>query len=212
MNIEKRRNIFSLLKKNNPNPSTELKYNSPFELLIAVILSAQATDISVNKATFKLFKIANTAEKISLLSIIKIESVIKNIGLFHTKAKNIHETSKIIAQRYLGDIPSSRENLENLPGVGRKTANVILNTIFKEPVIAVDTHIFRLSNRIKLAPGRTPLSVELKLTKLIPNEFLVDAHHLLILHGRYICKAKNPDCNNCLIKELCEYKNKSLVN
>jgi endonuclease-3 len=212
MNIEKRRKIFSLLKKNNPNPSTELKYNSPFELLIAVILSAQATDISVNKATFKLFKIANTAEKISLLSIIKIESVIKNIGLFHTKAKNIHETSKIIAQRYLGDIPSSRENLENLPGVGRKTANVILNTIFKEPVIAVDTHIFRLSNRIKLAPGRTPLSVELKLTKLIPNEFLVDAHHLLILHGRYICKAKNPDCNNCLIKELCEYKNKSLVN
>jgi len=212
MNIEKRRKIFSLLKKNNPNPSTELKYNSPFELLIAVILSAQATDISVNKATIKLFKIANTAEKISLLSIIKIESVIKNIGLFHTKAKNIHETSKIIAQRYLGDIPSSRENLENLPGVGRKTANVILNTIFKEPVIAVDTHIFRLSNRIKLAPGRTPLSVELKLTKLIPNEFLVDAHHLLILHGRYICKAKNPDCNNCLIKELCEYKNKSLVN
>ena len=212
MNIEKRRKIFSLLKKNNPNPSTELKYNSPFELLIAVILSAQATDISVNKATFKLFKIANTAEKISLLSIIKIESVIKNIGLFHTKAKNIHETSKIIAQRYLGDIPSSRENLENLPGVGRKTANVILNTIFKEPVIAVDTHIFRLSNRIKLAPGRTPLAVELKLTKLIPNEFLVDAHHLLILHGRYICKAKNPDCNNCLIKELCEYKNKSLVN
>ena len=212
MNIEKRRKIFSLLKKNNPNPSTELKYNSPFELLIAVILSAQATDISVNKATFKLFKIANTAEKISLLSIIKIESVIKNIGLFHTKAKNIHETSKIIAQRYLGDIPSSRENLENLPGVGRKTANVILNTIFKEPVIAVDTHIFRLSNRIKLAPGRTPLSVELKLTKLIPNEFLVDAHHLLILHGRYICKAKNPDCNNCLIKKLCEYKNKPLVN
>ena len=212
MNIEKRRKIFSLLKKNNPNPSTELKYSSSFELLIAVILSAQATDISVNKATIKLFKIANTAEKISLLSIIKIESVIKNIGLFHTKAKNIHETSKIIAQRYLGDIPSSRENLENLPGVGRKTANVILNTIFKEPVIAVDTHIFRLSNRIKLAPGRTPLAVELKLTKLIPNEFLVDAHHLLILHGRYICKAKNPDCNNCLIKELCEYKNKSLVN
>jgi len=212
MNIEKRRKIFSLLKKNNPNPSTELKYNSPFELLIAVILSAQATDISVNKATIKLFKIANTAEKISLLSIIKIESVIKNIGLFHTKAKNIHETSKIIAQRYLGDIPSSRENLENLPGVGRKTANVILNTIFKEPVIAVDTHIFRLSNRIKLAPGRTPLAVELKLTKLIPNEFLVDAHHLLILHGRYICKAKNPDCNNCLIKKLCEYKNKPLVN
>ena len=211
MNIEKRRKIFSLLKKNNPNPSTELIYNSPFELLIAVILSAQATDISVNKSTIKLFATANTAEKISLLSIIKLESLIKNIGLFRTKAKNIHKTSEIIAQRYSGEIPHSREKLENLPGVGRKTANVILNTIFKKPVIAVDTHIFRLSNRIKLAPGKTPLAVELKLTKLIPNEFLVDAHHLLILHGRYVCKAKNPDCNNCVINKLCEYKNKILV-
>ena len=211
MNIEKRRNIFSLLKKNNPNPSTELIYNSPFELLIAVILSAQATDISVNKSTIKLFATANTAEKISLLSIIKLESLIKNIGLFRTKAKNIHKTSKIINQKYFGEIPQDREGLENLPGVGRKTANVILNTIFKKPVIAVDTHIFRLSNRIKLAPGKTPLAVELKLTKLIPNEFLVDAHHLLILHGRYVCKAKNPDCNNCVINKLCEYKNKILV-
>ena len=211
MNIEKRRKIFSLLKKNNPNPSTELIYNSPFELLIAVILSAQATDISVNKSTIKLFAIANTAEKISLLSIIKLESLIKNIGLFRTKAKNIHKTSKIINQKYFGEIPQDREGLENLPGVGRKTANVILNTIFKKPVIAVDTHIFRLSNRIKLAPGKTPLAVELKLTKLIPNEFLVDAHHLLILHGRYVCKAKNPDCNNCVINKLCEYKNKILV-
>jgi len=210
MNIEKRREIFSLLKKNNPNPTTELKYNSPFELLIAVILSAQATDISVNKATIHLFKIANTAEKISSLSIIKIESLIKNIGLFHTKAKNIHKTSEIIAQRYSGEIPHSREKLENLPGVGRKTANVILNTIFKEPVIAVDTHIFRLSNRIKLAPAKTPLAVELKLTKLTPNEFMVDAHHLLIIHGRYVCKARNPDCNRCVIKKLCEYKNKPL--
>jgi endonuclease-3 len=208
MNIEKRRKIFSLLKKNNPNPSTELKYNSPFELLIAVILSAQATDISVNKATVHLFKIANTAEKISSLSIIKIESLIKNIGLFHTKAKNIHKTSEIITQKYFGEIPNHREGLESLPGVGRKTANVILNTIFKEPVIAVDTHIFRLSNRIKLATAKTPLAVELKLTKLIPNEFLIDAHNLLILHGRYVCKAKNPDCNNCLIKKLCEYKYK----
>jgi endonuclease-3 len=211
MNIEKRRKIFSLLKKNNPNPSTELIYNSPFELLIAVILSAQATDISVNKSTIKLFATANTAEKISLLSIIKLESLIKNIGLFRTKAKNIHKTSEIINQKYFGEIPQDREGLENLPGVGRKTANVILNTIFKKPVIAVDTHIFRLSNRIKLAPGKTPLAVELKLTKLIPNEFLVDAHHLLILHGRYVCKAKNPDCNNCVINKLCEYKNKILV-
>ena len=208
MNIEKRRKIFSLLKKNNPSPSTELKYNSPFELLISVILSAQATDISVNKATVHLFKIANTAEKISSLSIIKIESLIKNIGLFHTKAKNIHKTSEIIAQKYFGEIPNNRDGLESLPGVGRKTANVILNTIFNKPVIAVDTHIFRLSNRIKLATAKTPLAVELKLTKVIPNEFLVDAHHLLILHGRYVCKAKNPDCNNCLIKKLCEYKHK----
>jgi len=211
MNIEKRKKIFSLLKKNNPNPTTELNYNSSFELLIAVILSAQATDISVNKATIQLFTIANTAEKISSLSIAKIESLIKNIGLFHTKAKNILKTSEIISQEYSGEIPSSRESLENLPGVGRKTANVILNTIFKEPVIAVDTHIFRLSNRIKLAPGNTPLAVELKLTKLIPNEFLVDAHNLLILHGRYVCKARNPDCIKCVIKELCEYKSKCLV-
>jgi endonuclease-3 len=212
MNIEKRSKIFSLLKINNPNPTTELKYNSSFELLIAVILSAQATDISVNKATIRLFTIANTAEKISSLSIAKIESLIKNIGLFHTKAKNILKTSEIISQEYSGEIPSSRESLENLPGVGRKTANVILNTIFKEPVIAVDTHIFRLSNRIKLAPGNTPLAVELKLTKLIPNEFLVDAHNLLILHGRYVCKARNPDCIKCVIKELCEYKNKTIEN
>jgi len=211
MNVEKRKKIFSLLKKNNPNPTTELNYNSSFELLIAVILSAQATDISVNKATIQLFTIANTAEKISSLSIAKIESLIKNIGLFHTKAKNILKTSEIISQEYSGEIPSSRESLENLPGVGRKTANVILNTIFKEPVIAVDTHIFRLSNRIKLAPGNTPLAVELKLTKLIPNEFLVDAHNLLILHGRYVCKARNPDCIKCVIKELCEYKSKCLV-
>jgi len=211
MNVEKRKKIFSLLKKNNPNPTTELNYNSSFELLIAVILSAQATDISVNKATIQLFTIANTAEKISSLSIAKIESLIKNIGLFHTKAKNILKTSEIISQEYSGEIPSSRESLENLPGVGRKTANVILNTIFKEPVIAVDTHIFRLSNRIKLAPGNTPLAVELKLTRLIPNEFLVDAHNLLILHGRYVCKARNPDCIKCVIKELCEYKSKSLL-
>ena len=211
MNIEKRRKIFSLLKKNNPNPSTELKYSSSFELLIAVILSAQATDISVNKATVNLFKVANDSEKISSLTIKKIETLIKNIGLFHTKAKNIHNTSKIISQKYFGKVPRDREDLESLPGVGRKTANVILNTIFKEPVIAVDTHIFRLSNRIKLAPAKTPLAVELKLTKLTTNEFLVEAHNLLILHGRYVCKAKNPDCVNCIIEELCEYKNKTIA-
>ena len=212
MNIDKRRKIFSLLKKNIPNPSTELEYNSSFELLIAVILSAQATDVSVNKATINLFKIANTPEKISLLPIKKIESLIKNIGLFRTKAKNILKTSKIISQKYSGKIPEDRKTLESLPGVGRKTANVILNTIFKEPVIAVDTHIFRLSNRIKLAPGKTPLEVELKLTKLIPDEFLVDAHHLLILHGRYVCKAQSPNCNNCIIEKLCEYKDKLSLN
>ena len=212
MNIDKRRKIFSLLKKNIPNPSTELEYNSSFELLIAVILSAQATDVSVNKATINLFKIANTPEKISLLPIKKIESLIKNIGLFRTKAKNILKTSKIISQKYSGKIPEDRKTLESLPGVGRKTANVILNTIFKEPVIAVDTHIFRLSNRIKLAPGKTPLEVELKLTKLIPDEFLVDAHHLLILHGRYVCKAQSPNCNNCIIEKLCEYKDKLSFN
>ncbi|MFL2980606.1 MAG: endonuclease III [Methylophilaceae bacterium] len=212
MNIDKRRKIFSLLKKNIPNPSTELEYNSSFELLIAVILSAQATDVSVNKATINLFKIANTPEKISLLPIKKIESLIKNIGLFRTKAKNILKTSKIISQKFAGKIPEDRKTLESLPGVGRKTANVILNTIFKEPVIAVDTHIFRLSNRIKLAPGKTPLEVELKLTKLIPDEFLVDAHHLLILHGRYVCKAQSPNCNNCIIEKLCEYKDKLSLN
>ena len=212
MNIDKRRKIFSLLKKNIPNPSTELEYSSSFELLIAVILSAQATDVSVNKATINLFKIANTPEKISLLPIKKIESLIKNIGLFRTKAKNILKTSKIISQKYSGKIPKDRKTLESLPGVGRKTANVILNTIFREPVIAVDTHIFRLSNRIKLAPGKTPLEVELKLTKLIPDEFLVDAHHLLILHGRYVCKAQSPNCNNCIIEKLCEYKDKLSLN
>ena len=204
MNTEKRRKIFSLLKKNNPHPSTELIYKSPFELLISVILSAQATDISVNKATVKLFSIANTAKKISLLSIHEIEALIKNIGLFRTKAKNIQKTSTIINQSFLGKIPRNREDLESLPGVGRKTANVILNTIFNEPVVGVDTHIFRLSNRIKLAPGKTPLAVELKLTRLIPNEFLVDAHHLLILHGRYVCQARKPKCEECKITHFCK--------
>ncbi len=209
MNLAKRRIIFTILKKSIPNAKTELNYASPFQLLIAVILSAQATDTSVNKATKKLFIIAGLSKKLSKLSIKTIETHIKTIGLYKTKAKNISLTSKIIEKDYLGEIPHDRSILESLPGVGRKTANVILNTIFGDPVIAVDTHIFRLANRINLASGKNPLEVEKKLTKLTPKEFLVDAHHLLILHGRYICKAQNPICKECLIYEFCEYKGKS---
>ena len=209
MNLAKRRIIFTILKKSIPNAKTELNYASPFQLLIAVILSAQATDTSVNKATKKLFIIAGLSKNLSKLSIKTIETHIKTIGLYKTKAKNISLTSKIIEKDYLGEIPHDRSILESLPGVGRKTANVILNTIFGDPVIAVDTHIFRLANRINLASGKNPLEVEKKLTKLTPKEFLVDAHHLLILHGRYICKAQNPICKECLIYEFCEYKCKS---
>lgn len=208
MNKDKRTKIFTLLKESIPNAKTELNYSTPFQLLIAVILSAQATDISVNKATDKLFSIAGTAKKLSILPIEKIENLIKTIGLFKTKAKNISQTSKIIEDRFKGDVPHDRLILESLPGVGRKTANVILNTIFGDPVIAVDTHIFRLANRIKLAPGKNPLEVERKLTKLIPKEFIVDAHHLLILHGRYVCKAQRPNCKKCIIYEYCEFKDK----
>ncbi|MDG2252856.1 MAG: endonuclease III [Methylophilaceae bacterium] len=209
MNSKKRIEIFSLLKQSNPDAKTELIYNSPFQLLIAVILSAQATDISVNKATGKLFNAASSAKELSNLSVRTIESYINNIGLYKTKAKNIFLTSKFIDKNYDGAIPHDRVILESLPGVGRKTANVILNTIFGDPVIAVDTHIFRLANRINLAAGNSPLEVEDRLTKLTPKEYLVDAHHLLILHGRYICKAKNPNCSSCIISNLCEYKNKS---
>ncbi|MDC0423268.1 endonuclease III [Methylophilaceae bacterium] len=209
MNPKKRSEIFSLLKQSNPNAKTELIYNSPFQLLIAVILSAQATDISVNKATKKLFNAASSAKKISKLSIETIETYINTIGLYKTKAKNILLTSKYIDDHYNGDIPHDRYILEGLPGVGRKTANVILNTIFGDPVIAVDTHIFRLANRINLAGGRSPLEVEKRLTKLTPKEYLVDAHHLLILHGRYVCKAKNPICSKCIIFDLCESNKKT---
>jgi len=212
MNREKRGEIFSLLKKNTPNPTTELIYRSSFELLIAVILSAQTTDIAVNKATKFLFKKANTAKTLSKLPISEIETLIKTIGLYKNKAKNISNTSKILQQRFKGEVPHDRIALESFPGVGRKTANVILNTIFKEPVIAVDTHIFRLSNRLNIGPGKTPLDVEKKLTKLVPKEYLSDAHHLLILHGRYICKASRPDCLNCMINHLCEYKFKTTIN
>ena len=210
MNLEKRRAIFTLLKKNTPNPTTELIYHSSFELLISVILSAQTTDIAVNKVTKKLFKIANTPLLLSNLKVDKIEKLINAIGLYKNKAKNIKATSSILLEKFNGEVPSTREELESLPGVGRKTANVILNTLFKKPVIAVDTHIFRLANRINIAPAKTPLTVEKRLTKLIPNEFLNDAHHLLILHGRYICKAIKPQCSECVINNLCEYKKKLL--
>ena len=208
MNYAKREKIFSLLKKNIPNAKTELIYQSPFQLLIAVILSAQATDISVNKATKKLYQRAGNAAQLSRLTLNEIENLIKTIGLYKTKAKNILNTSQIIHMEYCGEVPNNRTVLESLPGVGRKTANVILNTIFHEPVIAVDTHIYRLANRINLAPGKTPLEVEKKLTKLTPKQFLTDAHHLLILHGRYVCKAQKPLCSDCIINDLCEYKGK----
>ena len=208
MNINKRSEIFTLLKKHIPNPTTELVYHSPFELLISVILSAQTTDIAVNKVTKNLFEIANTPLSLSKLKISTIEKLINSIGLYKNKAKNIKATSLILYEKFNSEVPDNREKLESLPGVGRKTANVILNTLFKKPVIAVDTHIFRLANRINIAKAKTPLAVEKKLTKLIPKEFLNDAHHLLILHGRYTCKALNPQCNGCVIENLCEYKNK----
>ena len=211
MNINKRSEIFTLLKKHIPNPTTELVYHSPFELLISVILSAQTTDIAVNKVTKNLFEIANTPLSLSKLKISTIEKLINSIGLYKNKAKNIKATSLILYEKFNSEVPNNREKLESLPGVGRKTANVILNTLFKKPVIAVDTHIFRLANRINIAKAKTPLAVEKKLTKLIPKEFLNDAHHLLILHGRYTCKALNPQCNGCVIENLCEYQNKTLL-
>ena len=208
MNYEKRWDIFNALKNHIKEPRTELVYKNTFELLIAVILSAQTTDIQVNRVTAKLFKIAPDPLKLSKLSLDKIESLINSIGLYKNKAKNIQHTSSILITEYSGKVPQSRKELESLPGVGRKTANVVLNTVFDQPVIAVDTHIFRLANRINLAKGKTPLEVEKKLTRLTPTEFLIDAHHLLILHGRYVCKAQNPDCSNCCIYDFCEYKKK----
>ena len=211
MNHQKRFKIFEALSNVTPNPTTELIYQNPFQLLIAVILSAQATDKSVNKATFLLFNKAPNAEKLSQMKLSAIESCIKTIGLYKTKAKNILETAKIIHAQYQGIVPKERLSLESLPGVGRKTANVILNTIFNEPAIAVDTHIFRIANRINLAPGETVLQVEKKLMKSTPEVFLKNAHHLLILHGRYTCTARQPKCSQCVIYDLCEYKKKSLV-
>jgi len=208
MNHEKRWKIFNALKNQIKEPKTELIYKNSFELLIAVILSAQTTDIQVNRVTKKLFKIAPDPGSLSELSLDKIESLINSIGLYKNKAKNIQHTSKLLITKYNSNVPHSRKELETLPGVGRKTANVILNTIFNQPVIAVDTHIFRLANRINLAKGKTPLEVETKLTRFTPDEFLIDAHHLLILHGRYVCKAQKPDCSSCCIYVFCEYKKK----
>lgn len=201
--------IFERLKAQNPEPRSELKYRSRFELLIAVMLSAQATDISVNKATRNLFGRANTAKKMLALGSSELKSYIKTIGLFNTKANNILKTCKILIAEHGGRVPHDRDALTRLPGVGRKTANVILNTAFGENTIAVDTHIFRVANRIGLAKAKTPLAVEQKLLKVVPDLYKRHAHHWLILHGRYVCTARNPDCNNCLISDLCEYKYKT---
>lgn len=205
MNTEKRFEIFKRLSVAIPNPTTELKHRSTFELLVAVILSAQATDKSVNIATDKLYAIANTPEAILDLGLHELESYIKTIGLYHTKAKNILATCQILITQHESQVPNTRKALEALPGVGRKTANVILNTAFGQPTIAVDTHLFRLGNRTKLATGKNVLEVEMKYLKTIPKEFIQDAHHLLILHGRYICTARKPKCAQCCIKDLCEF-------
>jgi endonuclease-3 len=205
MNRDKRTEIFRRLQAANPHPTTELDYSTPFELLIAVILSAQATDKGVNRATRRLFPVANTPETILALGIAGLSDYIKTIGLFNSKAKNIHQTCRIIVEQHAGEVPSDRAALEALPGVGRKTANVILNTAFGQPTVAVDTHIYRVANRTRLARGKTPLAVEKRLTRLIPAEFLHDAHHWLILHGRYVCKARRPECERCIIADLCEH-------
>lgn len=202
---EQARQIFSVLQQANPNPTTELNYSNGFELLTAVILSAQATDVGVNKATAKLFPVANTATKIAALGIDGIIPYIKTIGLYQTKAKNVIAMATILNEKYNGEVPKTRKELEALPGVGRKTANVVLNTLYRQPTMAVDTHIFRLSNRLGIAKGKTVLEVEQKLLKVIPKEYLLDAHHWLILHGRYICKARKPECEKCQITEYCDY-------
>ncbi len=209
MNAEKRRAIFEILRDANPEPTTELEHATPFELLISVMLSAQATDKSVNLATEKLYKIANTPQAILDLGVRKLKNYIRNIGLYNNKAANVVKTCKILIDEHDGKVPDTREALEALPGVGRKTANVILNTAFGEPTIAVDTHIFRVCNRTRLAPGKTPLAVEKSLLKFVPGEFKQHAHHWLILHGRYTCTARSPKCGECPMFELCEYRGKT---
>ena len=209
MNPAKRRAIFERLREANPAPRTELIYSSPFELLVAVILSAQATDKGVNKATAGLFREANTPQAVLALGVRGLSTFIKSIGLYNGKAKNIIATSALLLERHGGQVPATREQLEQLPGVGRKTANVILNTAFGQSTMAVDTHIFRVANRTGLAPGKTVRAVEDKLLKFVPPEFLKDAHHWLILHGRYVCKARIPACPTCIIVDLCEYRRKT---
>jgi endonuclease III len=210
MNPAKRREIFLRLQAANPHPSTELEYRTPFELLVAVVLSAQATDVSVNAATRQLYSVANTPQAILTLGEEKLREYIQRIGLYKTKAKHVIQLCRILLEQHGGAVPQTREALEALPGVGRKTANVILNTAFGQPTIAVDTHIFRISNRIGLAPGKDVVEVEKKLMKFVPEEFKLDAHHWLILHGRYVCQARKPKCGECIIESLCEYKEKVL--
>lgn len=209
MNRTKREEIFHRLRAENPNPTTELEFSSTFELLIAVILSAQATDVSVNKATRVLYKVANTPEKILALGVDGLKSYIKTIGLFNTKAENVIKTCAALIERHNSVVPDTREALEALPGVGRKTANVVLNTAFRQAAMAVDTHIFRVSNRTGIAPGKNVLEVEKNLLKFVPHEYLLDAHHWLILHGRYTCVARKPKCGSCTIEDLCEFRDKT---
>lgn len=208
MNKQKRYEILSRLRDANPHPTTELNFSTPFELLVAVTLSAQATDVGVNKATAKLFPVANTPEAIYALGVDGLKEYIKTIGLFNAKAENVHKACKILIEQHNSQVPENREALEALPGVGRKTANVVLNTAFGWPTIAVDTHIDRVSNRTKFAMGKNVLEVEKKLLKVVPREFKVDVHHWLILHGRYVCTARKPKCGACIIEDLCEFKDK----
>ncbi|MEM6508551.1 MAG: endonuclease III [Pseudomonadota bacterium] len=209
MNKEKRYEILSRLREQNPHPETELEYSSPFELLVAVTLSAQATDVGVNKATRKLFPVANTPQAILDLGLEGLRDYIKTIGLFNSKANNVYKMCEILVNKHNSEVPESREALEALPGVGRKTANVVLNCAFGWPTIAVDTHIFRVSNRTKFAMGKDVVAVEQKLEKVVPKEFKVDVHHWLILHGRYVCTARKPKCGSCIIEDLCEFKEKT---
>jgi len=209
MNPSKRQAIYERLRAANPQPRGELVYHSPYELLVAVVLSAQATDKSVNLATAKLFPIANTPQKMVALGVAGLEAYVRTIGLYRNKAKNVVALSQLLLERHGGEVPAEREALEQLPGVGRKTANVVLNIAFGQPTIAVDTHIFRVANRSGLAPGKDPLAVEQKLVKFTPAEFVHDAHHWLILHGRYVCLARKPGCPKCVIRDLCEYRQKT---
>lgn len=211
MNAEKRQQIFARLRDQNPTPTTELNYNTPFELLIAVLLSAQATDVGVNKATDKLYPVANTPQAILDLGLDGLKSYIKTIGLYNSKAENVMKTCRILLDKHKGEVPQKRKDLEELPGVGRKTANVVLNTAFGQPTIAVDTHIFRVSNRTGIAKGKNVDEVEQRLLRHVPKEFKLDAHHWLILHGRYTCVARKPRCGSCIIEDLCDFKEKTEI-